>query len=389
LGAVIGLLRYAGLDWLTAGGLCGGALAICGLLSALMRRIDPGVPGFTQPFLAFPVFVFVWPVVLAILWWSSGEFDWFLRGEWPGLSAGLILIGGLLTADMAGWLTTLARRVEEFGKGGCPLGMDFQAWQVWAMTAAEHRKQQEWQFWLTGLDQRLNALATGAPLDGRSRRRLWEAGSMVTPLRATLFMLAITVATFASFAIVAYLAGDVPNLDPKLLVGGFVYSAVMAMYLPAVYKYLRRPYYSVELLRPVSRTDWVRDWFTLSAYELTIPFGLVVAGALVGWRLQIWPVPAAAYWLPLALLFGGSFFILWAAELWLLTYHWSAIAAAFGLAIIACVMFGLSISSNRFAFEAWLQSLQGVWTLAVGSLLLGAGLAYGAHRRWLRWELAA
>jgi hypothetical protein len=49
----------------------------------------------------------------------------------------------------------------------------------------------------------------------------------------------------------------------------------------------------------------------------------------------------------------------------------------------------LGPGATAVAVFEWLSRPAGLWTLALGTVLLAAGVMYGAHRRWLRWELAA
>ncbi|MDZ4686740.1 MAG: hypothetical protein SH850_16835 [Planctomycetaceae bacterium] len=389
LAVVIGLLLVAGTDLLTALGLCGGTLTFVGLMIAFLGRIEPGLPGFTQPLMALPVFVFTVPVLMGFLWLSPGEVDWFLRGEKPWLSETLLVTGLVLTWDSGRWLTSLYRGVETAGRGGCPMAMlDFGGWKTWSLTINQSKRPSSWRYLLTGSEQRFDAV-TSEPLHrAADRRRLWDAGTEITSRRAGLFMVLVSLVVFAGiFAWGNFVSGV--EFEPEMLVGGLAYAAVMTIYLPAMFTYGRLPFFPMEVLRPVSRADWVADWFTMTAYDLLTPMAAsVVASVLAAWLKQS-SLPAIPYWPPICLLFCGVWLSIWGAELWLLTYRWAGIAVVVALLNMAGGMFAMSVSSSRFGWEAWMNSLPGVWTFAVASVLLGGCLLLGARRRWLTWELGA
>jgi hypothetical protein len=395
LAITIGLLRFGGVDWLAAGGLCGAVVALSLLFPVLLRRLDPGMTGFMHPgmFTFFGLLVFVWPTAVPLIGW--GEVDWFLRGERPWLSAALIVTGALAAAYTARWLTTLYRRLEECGRGGSPLGLDLARWQAWAANLQDpilaDRKG-----WLTAFDRRLDAAAFRAPGDAAGRRRRLAAGAQFTPLGASVVTAIMCGVCFAYIAITAYFRGDFASLDRQMVAMGFGCTLAAMVFVSTGVINARRQFHSMELLWPVSRTDWIRDWFVLSVRDLAIPILLAAAGLCVGWWFNVWPIESAASIVPLEVIFVGAVLTVRAAELWQRTY------APNMLAMVACVVCGViaGVSASLWwvvgsgatagpAAVEWLRSPTGLWTVALGTLVLAAGLMFGAHRRWLRWELAA
>ncbi|HUQ69034.1 MAG TPA: hypothetical protein VM165_05900, partial [Planctomycetaceae bacterium] len=209
LAVVISLLLLAGTDLLTALGLCGGTLTFVKLMIAFLSRIEPGLPGFTQPFMALPVFVFTVPMLMGLLWLSPGEVDWFLCGEKPWLSATLLVTGLVLAWDSGRWLTSLYRGVEAAGRGGCPMAMlDFEGWKVWSLTASRVKQPSNWQHFLTGSEQRFDAVTSEPLHTARDRRRMWDVGTEITARRAGLFVVLPGLAVLGGiFAVVNYVNG--------------------------------------------------------------------------------------------------------------------------------------------------------------------------------------
>jgi hypothetical protein len=392
LAVTLGLMSFAGGNLLASVGLCGGALTFIGLMVLWMRRIDPGTPGFTQPFLAFPVFVFTVPLLQLMIWAMPGEMDWFLRGEQPGWAAALTLSGVLLTLDAGRWLTSLHRRVEAHGRGGCPLSAgDFEGWKVWALTAQQHRQPTSgWWDWYTGAERRLAAAIEHPATDAAGRRRLWRAGFQIGSLRGT---------TFATISILIFLGGltvfnilfvgEHPLRPGTLIAAGLGYAAFFAIYMPLIFLTQRQPCFPLELLRPVTRTDWVRDWFVVSAVDVSPGLVLAALALAVAWWQGLAPVPPPAHWPPIAALFLGGWVALWSGGLWLMTYRWAAIGLVVLLSMAGSFLFALGVTSQRFVAYAWATSLAVTWTLAMTLLLLAAGLFFGARHRWQTREFAA
>jgi 1,4-dihydroxy-2-naphthoate octaprenyltransferase len=149
----------------------------------------------------------------------------------------------------------------------------------------------------------------------------------------------------------------------------------------------------MELLWPVSRADWVRDWFVMSASDLAIPIALIAAGVCGGWWFNLWPALPPANWLPLGVMFVGVALGIRATELWVRTCRrptntgapllaGMAGGAAFALGVAAWMLVGPTVS-----LDAWLRSLPRLWAVALGILLIAGAVTYTAHRRWLRWEV--
>jgi hypothetical protein len=388
----VGLMLFAGANLLTALGLCGGALTCMGLMVLLFRRLDPGTPGFTQPFLAFPVFVFTWPVLQLLAWAMPGEMDWFLRGEQPGWAALFLVTGVLFTWDAGRWLTSLHRRVEAHGKGGCPLSAwDFEGWKLWTLAAQQYRQPTSgWWDWYTGSERRLAAAVARPATDAAGRRRLWRAGFQFGSFRGT---------AFATIAILGFLGGmagfnilvlgEQPLPQGTLIVAGVGYAAFFAIYMPLIFLTQRQACFPQELLRPLSRTDWVRDWFVVSAVDVSPALAMAVLAFAVAWWQGLAPVPPPAYWLPIMTLFVAGWVTLWAGGLWLMTYRWSAVVLVLLIAMVGSFLFALGVASQALTASAWVASLTGTWTIAVVTLLLAAGLSLGARHRWLTREFAA
>ena len=398
LGTVAGLLRFAGADWLTACALCGGAATMFALMP-----FDVETPGFTRPrlFLFLEVRVFLMALLGVI---ALEELDWFLRGERPWISAALILSGVLLVTYTVKRLPTAYRRIEERGRGGSPLGLDPVAWQAWAATTRPNviRQLMEAQAGkgpdetgklpavgqrrATGFDRRMNAAAPCAPGDPEGRRRLWVAGAAVT----SRFLMACTLVACALFSGCLHVAGYVTGNDPPssgaLVLVPFGFTVVLLICLPAAVAYGRRPFHAMELLWPVSRADWVRDWFVMSARDISLAMLLAAVGAFGGWWFNLWLAPPLADWLPWGLLLVGSAVTLRAAELWLRTFAitWQP-ALAFPAIVAGAGISGFAV--QRLDVGIFVSGLPGLWTLAAVSLLVGAGVTYIAHRRWMTWQL--
>ena len=162
----------------------------------------------------------------------------------------------------------------------------------------------------------------------------------------------------------------------------------MGLLLPLAFAFQRRPMQEIELLRPVTRRDWVTTWFYGVVSEI-LPVLLValVFGEVMLWSgtLGIWSVSDAVL---VTVIFLGILSVVFSFGMWALTLNslWKiALAGFLGYgALLSCVITPISLQFQRIE---WWHTPTIMVPLIVG-LYLAAGVGYWiARRSWMNWEV--
>ena len=334
--------------------------------------------------LSFVVPIVIWPQL------QLSNLDLLLRGRVPLVSA-LLAACALLVPFLVGRnISQLANSFHEFGYASVPASIF--AWKdlrrnlpsqkpakVSALPAASHRAR-PWhrqQFW--------------------SRVWLWQSGNQQLLWRVAILMMAYQ---FLLLLGVRYLNRQKSNAPMELAIFSGMTVCVMscAAVMTTVISLwrLRRPMFALELLRPVTRTDFVRDLITAIGCS-TLPL-LVVGLPTQLFSLHLMGrVPLSA---PLIFALSGSWIVLWLCS-------WACTALSMPqkgdlwamLQVLVIIIPGL-------IFAAGLQSLiildalgqpqdwnplpiSAGWTVLLLQLLAG-GIAWGllvwSKHRWSRAE---
>ncbi|MBI1345073.1 hypothetical protein GC163_02160 [bacterium] len=380
------LVLYHGLSLIGGVGLFGFATTFSWLMTRLYRSSDGAVPGYTQPFLAFPTLMFLTFTGLLLIYLNPADIDWWLRGELPLWSVFFFAVGVYGLYDMTGWLIGLPRLLEATNRGGVPLAtLDLKAWQEWqlrTMQTPSQRGLRRHEF-MTGIRHRLESVLADGPSESR-RRRLWTASEPFTLTRMIL-----TAATIMGVftGVAAIWRGESWNNSQVLTAfagGALGYLAMLSVIFPLVLLFQRHQTYAIELLRPVSRRDWIRDWFRITAVRLlpaVISTGLLIA---LAWWFEMVTVSSPAIWTGFIAVWATSWFLLFGLGMWLISYRWAPYLMAVLFPILMPIGMALFVGPMK---QVWTTQTVWLWGLAAALMVLGGLSLWLARRRWWTWEL--
>lgn len=386
----VALVLYHGISGVSGLGLFGFAATFTWLMTRLYRSSEGAVPGFTQPFLAFPVLMFLALTGLLLIYFNPSDIDWWLRGHLPWWSVVLSAVGVYALADMARWMIELPRLVEAANRSGVPLGsLDIKGWQTWQLRSLKSptARAAHWQEFVTGVNQRLELTLKVMPGVAR-RRRLWIACEQATMTR----MMLMTVVPISVFTGVFVLwkedAWNDPLFGARLCGGALGYVTMMSVIFPLMLLFQRHQTMAIEVLRPVSRQDWIRDWFYISGRRLlpAIISSVVLLG--MGWWYQIVPIQSPAIWLGIVAVWAAVWFLLLGVGLWLISYRWAPYILIILFPIAMPLVMAFSVGPLQQFAVAWGSHASRLWLTAFGILILGGLSLRQACRRWWTWELA-
>jgi len=384
------LLWRQGVSLMGGVGVFGFATTFVWLMTRLYRTSEAAVPGLTQPFLAFPIVMFLTLTGLVAIGFRGSHLDWLLRGHlplWCAVPAGVAIYG---LYDMARWMIELPRLVEASNRGGVPLGtLDMKGWQEWQLRSlkAPSRKLTAWQEFLTGANRRLEA-ELSKPRSVQNRRRLWIASEQMSLVRST------GNTTFIATVFVVgmgYWNDEIRN-DVRAWIrisGGLVcYILMLTTMFPLLLLFQRHQTLSSELLRPVSRHDWIRDWYRISAVRM-LPAVLGSALLIVlAWCADLIAFRSAINVAAAVALCAAAWFLIYGVGMWLISYRWTPYALVCTFPLFMMMIVAVATGPLQPLIADWFSSSLSLWLTALGLFALGALSLRQAYRRWWNWELA-
>ncbi len=373
--------------------LCGASAFVLGAGAKAMNRLSGGrMPGFGNFGVALPSVVFP---VMAIAFGSQlfgGEFDWFLSGRLPWLSV-IVLVGSVWGAyELIAMQTGMKRRLEESGLANVPMGMfDTAGWMTWSNDVAATRAIQGKlpPRPLRLLDARYDRLLEQIQRGERpSPLAMWQLGGqtifdmlriMTMMLVAALIFIGIPVALFAPDLWTRFAPVVAAPAVFQLLGGGLI--------MPLSFAWIRRPMQAMELLRPVSRREWMTTWFQGVASEMAPTLIILIGlGALMLWAglLPNWSVGHAA--LATAVIIGMTGFI-FAAGMFAITLRalWQVglLAIVGWFLVVAVIVSPIAVQHSGFQWDSP--------TYVIPVLIALYGVAFLTVRlawwRWKKWEV--
>ena len=388
------LHRLNGCSIVASLSLCGANLLLLALGARLLRGLQNAsgypMPGFINPMMLFPVIVFsVLGFQLLTMLYGS-EFDWFLRSQ-HHLLAAMLLAGSVWGAfDLAKWLIGLKRELEQSGAGNVPLGMfDFGGLTEWGKTvvAIREREGKRPSFAFRNIDARGDRLI----------ERLRD-GKRPTPMALWIFSGAAnlfdTLKLFAPMLVVLSVVGfclipDAWSQYGFLVASGGFQLLGSLLFMPLLFAWQRRPMCGMELLRPVSRRDWVGRWFQGVGSETAAVLLVTIVFATVMWRsglLGVWSTMDAYLCTAIVV---GEIIGLYALGMWALTLRaLSLITLVAGIGwmiVLFCIVMPIVL---RVQIINWWTPTILISTMIGLSAVVTAGLWF-AWRSWMNWEVGS
>lgn len=362
--------------------------------------------GFAHPIIAaFPLMFLGVFFVVGMLLTSSypamiGEIDWFLRGQRPWLALGITGLGIFAGRSLLKKVVLTQRGAHEAGYSQVPMSvLDLAGW---GNALAQHagtklENQLRWNPMMQRRERRIeNALSNGPALTRWQRISIWMCGLHAHPADMTTVVVVIGLFFFAVYPVFRLLGEEVPIDRVSLLIPA-MQTIVMFLMFPTGALWARRKWMAHELLFPLSRHEWKRDWYAMQAcLLLPVPVlvGLlmladtVLGGILQPTRVQIAMASAALL---------AAMVTAWAVGLIIATVRISWLTVVFGfvaamLAMAAAMATAASIAGGVIPdatkqLDAVIESPT-THLIAAGLLtLVIAALVLWARRRWDNWEV--
>jgi len=347
------------------------------------------------------------PLVILVMRFNQSSFDWFLRGQEPGLAIAMI-VGGVLCYALFAWRLCRAQvELQEAGIGTPPLGFSpsqnaaWQAHVVWRQQRDGGGKS------LWNLPDRRLARAidqVGRP-GWRRRSNLWIAGNTINGKHTLLIGLAFALMLSAgSFVPLFWNGTDLgfalddmfsDSRSPPFAMLLLMFPDFCIFYLGVVWRGRRR-LLAMESLRPVSRRQWVGEMMTAFAWDCAPPACLYVAVVAAFTYLAdsqkwspVWTVALAVY-------LASNMAVACGAISWLNTIRRGWVAALAVIVIGYAFLFAGVGSGMMFLPVLGIKQLPPDLLDLSHWLLLGISLAWGlvaaaiiafAHYRWMKVEL--
>lgn len=337
---------------------------------------------------------------------NQSSFDWFQRGQEPGLALVMIIGGVLGYVLFARKLCRVQVELEESGMGTPPLGLNPNQRAAWLVQIVWRQQQSGGAIsaWWRLFDRRLTRAIDRARRPGwRRRSNLWIAGNATNGKHALLIGLVV--------CLWSGIASQVPEIWKGM---DFEFSEaftnilstpsvmLLVMFPDFCFVYLgliwrgRRRLLAVESLRPVSRRQLVREMMTAFAWDCVPPacLYLAVVAALTylaapeEWSL-VSSVALAVYLVAHTAAACGTIS-------WLNTIRRGWVAAIAGIIIGYSFLFAGAGCSMMFLPALGIKMLPpdlpnlSPWPLlaiGVAWCLIAAGIVAYAYRRWMNVEL--
>ena len=336
------------------------------------------------------------PLMILAVFIFPSSFDWYLRGNEPWVAFALIVFGGVLPLIA---ILRSRRLYSVYLENGCDspvLGLDFASIRTMQQRAYQRNDmlRRSWPQWMLGA--KLETVIAKS-IDGgwRERCQLWIAGNAfsgrVVPLRMGLGVLMFVPAQIVQFGFADYQS----DLLPLMLICVLIPDFGMIFFLKQWW--VRRSLSGMELLRPNSRQQYVRQIMSAIAWDLG-PQGCVYLSLFamlttladstrmsVGWGIAMLLV-ALSRWV---LVYGIILWLLLIRRDWLVFV--TAVFAVYGLLFVNVGMLMLQASVLGVQNlppdlpESWPGLVAGIATVTG---LIGAVVVVAAYRRWQKIEMA-
>ncbi len=399
-----GLAGVHGVEELAAVALGASGAIIYALLGQFIRQ-GPGMGevSWVNPFMAFFPIIFIPATSIFVMLLFNvfppvaGEVDWFLRGQYPWL-AGAAIVGGVL----CGWrlllqMSSIRRVAEEAGLTQVPLSaLDVAGWNRAAIPLATRNLDRKVRTnpILRRREQRIETVLNRGPaLTRRQRIAVWMCGLPLHPLDFTRVFAVVALVQLGVFFLVGKFGFEVP-INRSIVCAVSVQVIAMFLFIPFGVLYSRRRWMEHELLFPLSRQDWIGDWFGAQLWMFA-PMFLVLAmivaidTALGGVVRPTWQEASIASAVLIYLVVAA-----WALSLRVATWTgWQSMLFAiamvggiFGLAFFF-LMLAWMFGDDTAAADAMLKS---PWTAVSGIVIAIVALAvliFSTYRRWQTWEV--
>jgi hypothetical protein len=290
----------------------------------------------------------------------------------------------------------LQRAAHEAGLGQVPMSvLDLGGWNraVAPLAGRKFDSTLRWNPVMRSRERRIEAaLNQGPALTRWQRVRIWMCGVHAHPMDMTAVIAFVALVQFVTFQFIR--RPDEVNRPERMMLLMPAFQVVMIfLMMPLVSLWIRRRWMPQELLFPLSRREWRRDWYGVQAYMLVpIPVVLVLI-AITDWLMGsvIRPTSQELAWGTFG--FACVLIATWAFSLIAVTLRISWIAISIGLVIAlfsttaTLAALGSAFPSIPAAFEAAVTH-PAAPTVVIGVIVTGlVALVLWARHRWNRWEV--
>lgn len=383
------------------------AIGVTGVLwyqcqaSLLQRGKGFNQVGFAHPFLAaFPLMFLGVFFIIGLIMVSSfpavvGEIDWFLRGQRPWLGLGVFAVGIFAGRNLLKQVVIVQRAAQEAGYGQVPMSAtDLAGWTrtIEQLTGSKYERQLQWNPVMRRRELRIETVLNRGPaLTRRQRISLWMCGLHAHPADISLAVVIMGLVQFAFFYIGRFEFDAQLNRITLLIPAMQI--LVMFLMFPIGALWARRRWMAHELLFPISRREWMRDWFVMQAclmWPIFVVLGLLaVFDTLLGGILR----PTAFELACGAAVLTVGLVTAWALSLIVATFRTSWITVVWvGVVMLFSATTAMAVAGSLFpgipvAFEHFVTHPAAPYITTGGVVLLLAALVAWACHRWNAWEV--
>jgi hypothetical protein len=374
-----------GFNLLCWGLLCGlsAGSTLMNVQSMMMRRVMICV-GFTS---------LGWgPLAMGLLKWNRSSIDWYLRGQEPVWTWFFIISGIALSVVTMRHVLRLHSIYLERGISSPPLSLDPAARAAWHQQIPGQEASR-----MQPLCWRLERVIARARRPGwRLRSNLWIAGNVINGNLITLSALGIGV----GLAVVANYGADwisdfLMLQHPVCVLLSILLPDILV--LSVVFQWRqRRPYFAMESLRPVSRTEYAGQIGQALAWDLS-PLGGVYLSILIWYAVAADPSRWSWGWtFAMLAVFIARWVAIYGLALWAITIRrdWVLVLATAigGYSLLFINITIVFLQSPVLGVQFPSPDLPNIGVAGLAGMALGFGLltvavARFAYRRWKWIEL--
>jgi len=294
-------------------------------------------------------------------------------------------------------MSMIRRSAEEAGMTQVPLSaIDLAGWNRAATPLATRNldRKLRWNPIMRSREQRLeNVLNRGPALTRSQRIAVWMCGLLLHPLDFTRVFVLIVIMQFGAFLVMRECGLDM-TVNRSIMFAGAFQMLAMFLFIPFGILWSRRRWMAHELLFPLSRQDWIRDWFITQMWMFS-PI-LILLATLAGIDTVLGGVvrPTSTEACIAAVVLIYLVVAAWGLSLRVAT--WTAWQCTQFLIAVTGGLFGLSFV---FLALAWITGdntssadavIASPWTAVVGIVSALAGLVTligSTYRVWQTWEV--